>query len=133
MWREIYVNNSRKTEKDVLLDELAYLNSSKGFNPKRLFEVYKRLNKINICQNIYELTPKTMDPIKIKNHWEKSYDGLLALKPSKKTLNALYRINNVVLKAEEKQVVSDVYSYKNLVKEVIIAILKEDKNEERND
>lgn len=119
---------SKKTERDRLIEEISYLNTRRGFDPERLFEAYKRLNKINICQNIYEMCPKTMDPIKVQKHWEKSYVALLALKPQKRTLEGLKKINDQIMQAHEKRSLENVYSYRELMKKVIIEMLASDQS-----
>lgn len=114
-----------KTERDRLIEEIAYLNTRRGFNPDRLFEAYKRLNKINVCQNIYEFCPCTMDPAKIQKHWNNSYGALLSLKPKKSALSGLKKIDDTVSSVYEKNFMSNVYSYKQLMLKAITEVLKD--------
>lgn len=112
-----------KTEKEKLVEEISFLISDRVFNPSLLYDKYKRLNKICICENVYNNTPNTMDPEKIKNHWSKSYPAFLKLKPGKKVLDPLKVINDTITSDNVFDEIKDVYSYKNIINGIIFALL----------
>lgn len=117
--------SEKKKEKDMLIESIAYLNTKRGFNPAKLFEAYKRLNKINICQNIYELCPKTMDPRKIHIHWCKSYVAFCNLKPKKEDLQYLKNMDTKIRnESNMNELILNVYSYKEIIRDIIFKILQ---------